>query len=162
MRLPRLPVLLAAAAAAVAAGCGEGGPLTHAELVQRANAACTRAVATITATGAPRDLAELGRIGGHQVDLANDQVSKIAGLHPPDADRAAHRRLVDALRRAIDADRRVVGDARSGRRPSPGRRRRGRRRRPHAGPQRGQDARRGRLRQGPAGLISRRRPAAAG
>jgi hypothetical protein len=114
VRLPRLPVLLAAAAAAVVGGCGESGPLTHAELVERADAACTRAISSITATGSPRDLAELGRIGGHQVDLANDQVSTIAGLHPPEADRQVHRRLVEALRRAIDADRRVVDDARSG------------------------------------------------
>jgi len=114
VRLPRLPVLLAVAAAAVAAGCGESGPLTHAELVRRADAACSRAISTITATGAPRDLAELGRLGDHQVDLADDQVSAIAGLHPSTADRPVHRRLVDALRRAIDADRRVVEDARTG------------------------------------------------
>ena len=112
MRLPRLFVLLAAAA--VAAGCGEGGPLTHAALVQKADAACREAIETIGETGSPRDLAELGRIGGHQVDLANDQVSRIAGLHPPAGDRAVHRRLVEALRRAIAADRRVVVDARDG------------------------------------------------
>ncbi len=114
MRLRRLSVLLVAAAAAVTAGCGDSGPLSHAQLVQRANAACGDAIRTITATGAPRDLETLGRIGDHQVDLASHQVSRIAGLHPPDRDRAAHGRLVDALRRAIDADRRVVDDARSG------------------------------------------------
>jgi predicted small lipoprotein YifL len=111
VRLPRLSGLLAAAVLSAAAGCGDSGPLSHADLVKRTDAACREAIGNIEATGSARDLAELGRVGDHQVDVAREQVDRIAGLHPPDGDRAAHDRLVDALRRAIAADRRVVADA---------------------------------------------------
>jgi hypothetical protein len=114
VRLPRHSGLLAAAVLAAAAGCGESGPLSHGDLVKRADGACSEAIRRIEATGSARDLAELGRVGGHQVDVADGQVDRIAGLHPPDGDRTAHRRLVAALRRAIAADRRVVADAKDG------------------------------------------------
>jgi len=51
--------------------------------VQQANAACGDAIRTITRDRrAARPGTPSGRIGGHQVDLADDQVSKIAGLQP--------------------------------------------------------------------------------
>ena len=89
----------------LAAGCGDAKktagtpPLSHADYVRQADAACQRAEAALASLPQPAGLAQLPSYAKQAADIVGDERQALKGLRAPDGDRPK----ADELAAAMDA-----------------------------------------------------------
>jgi len=91
---------LVVAAAAVGAGCGSSSddePLSRAEFVQQANAACRAAQTRLAREPYPRKVEEFRSWGAKVATIQQELVDRLGELNPPEATKAAFERLTAGL-----------------------------------------------------------------
>jgi hypothetical protein len=97
--------LLIIAVSALAAGCG-GGPqaVSSAELVQRGDEICGHARAQFAKVqaGAPANASEAADQTQQLIGVTDDELASLRDLEPPDEQRAAYNRYLEAFQRAVD------------------------------------------------------------
>lgn len=112
----RVPLLAAAAAVALAAGCG-GSRLSHGKYVERANAICADYRSRVEKLRAPRSLTEIETYARRTLTLYRSALAQLETLEPAKADEATVREWL-AVDRRIAADVEEIADA-AGRRSIP-------------------------------------------
>jgi hypothetical protein len=97
--------LLVLAITALAAGCG-GGPqaVSSAELVQKGDEICAHARDQFAKVQAepPANASEAADQTQQLVDVTHDELTSLRDLEPPDEQRAAYNRYLEAFQRADD------------------------------------------------------------
>jgi hypothetical protein len=103
--LLRIVPLVLIAASALAAGCG-GGPqaVSSAELVQKGDAICNQGRERFGQIQAhpPANSSEAAEQTQQLLDVAEDDLSSLRDLEPPDDQRAAYNRYLEARQSALD------------------------------------------------------------
>jgi len=102
------------AAPAPASTAAAGAPLSHAQLVAQADAACAKASKAIAGVPAARSLSALAGYASRVQAIGNDLHDALGALRPAAADRAAYAKYVDGVRAsnaALDALRTAAQNA---------------------------------------------------
>lgn len=86
-----------AAGAALLAGCGSSATLSHAQLISKADSACSATNAKIASLPAPSSLAALATYASGTRSATTQLHQKLAGLKASSADKAAVDRYLAAL-----------------------------------------------------------------
>lgn len=92
-----------AVAAAVLGGCGSSSSkaLTHAQLVDRANAICRKANDKVANLHAPKTPSQLTSYVGAVTKIGGQMIASLQDLQPPAQDRKAFQRYVDDERQQL-------------------------------------------------------------
>jgi hypothetical protein len=114
----RAPIAALVVAAALVAGCGSsgGGTLSHADLVQRADAICARAHAAELKTSTPKTLAGSVAALDAGVAIAVDELRRLRALQPSTEDAKPFKAVLVGLDRSIAATRRARNAIKAGQR----------------------------------------------
>jgi TolA-binding protein len=93
-----------AALAVLAAGCGGPQAVSSAELVQKGDEICSQGRERFAdiQTEPPANASEAADQTTDLIDVSDDELSDLRGLEPPDQQRAAYNRYLEARQRAID------------------------------------------------------------
>jgi len=112
--------ILVLAVAIPLVACGSGGPLTHAELVKRADATCSDAFAQVREIGADLPESDAASVEawadalGRTIPILEAMVDDLRGLEPPLADADGFGALLAAYDRALTALEEVRSAAEAG------------------------------------------------
>jgi hypothetical protein len=96
-------LVVAAAGASLAAGCGGSSRLSHDEFVEQADAVCARYDAAVGKLRTPRTLTEVERYTRRVIPIYRRALAELAALEPPEVD-------VARVRAWLRADRRIAAD----------------------------------------------------
>src|SRR3954466_2524339 len=98
-RLAPLAIVLVLILAACGGSSGGDDGLSHEQLVEKADAACTRAHAAEENVAPP---AQVVRHLDELIAIAHDEYAELAALKPPQEDAATYRTLLARVKRTID------------------------------------------------------------